>query len=169
MSDTPKIIIDSDWKSQAQAEKDKLQQKVEKEKPVAAPGGAAGAGGAAGPEGEPSPFADLVSMLVTQALMYMGAFPDPRTGQAMVSLEYAKLHIDMLGTLEEKTKGNLSEPEQKLLTRAAGELRMEFVELSKEVERAVAEGRIKRPAGPAGAGGVVGGGGSPLGPGVVSG
>jgi len=147
MSDEPKIIIDSDWKSQAQAEKDKLQQKVQKEVPIPV-GGPADAGAAQ----SASPFADLVSMLVTQALMYMGAFPDPRTGQAMVSLEYAKLHIDMLGTLEEKTKGNLSEAEAKLLTRAAGELRMEFVELSKEVEKAVAEGRIKRPAGP-GAGG----------------
>ncbi len=156
MSDEPKIIIDSDWKSQAQAEKDKLQQKVQKEAPIPV-GGPADPGAAQ----SHSPFADLVSMLVTQALMYMGAFPDPRTGQAMVSLEYAKLHIDMLGTLEEKTKGNLDDAETKLLTRATSELRMEFVELSKEVERAVAEGRIKRPAAP-------GAGGGSVGPGIVT-
>lgn len=150
----PKLIIDTDWKAQAQAEKERLSAQAPA-KPAAgpaakpavptAPGAGPAAPGVEDDQGLPAEagFQDLVSLLVTQALVYLGAFPDPKTGQAMVSLEYAKLHIDMLGVLEEKTKGNLSEPEAKLLNRAVGELRMEFVEVAKAVQQAIAQGKIK--------------------------
>lgn len=148
-ADEPKIIIDSDWKAQAQAEKEKLAASKPKPAPKLA---------AEEPEGgedeERTRFDDLVAMLASQALAYLGYVPDPRTGQAMVSLEYAKLHIDMLGVLEEKTKGNLSETEQTALTRTASELRMVFVEVSKAVAQAVAEGKLK-PRSAGGAGGIV--------------
>jgi hypothetical protein len=151
-ADEPKIIIDSDWKAQAQAEKEKLAAG----KPKPAPKATATQPAEGGEEEERTRFDDLVALLASQALAYMGYVPDPRTGQAMVSLEYAKLHIDMLGILEEKTKGNLSEAEQASLTRTSSELRMAFVELSKAVAQAVAEGRIKpRAAGGAGPGGIV--------------
>jgi Domain of unknown function (DUF1844) len=151
-ADEPKIIIDSDWKAQAQAEKEKLAAG----KPKPAPKATATQPAEGGEEEERTRFDDLVALLASQALAYMGYVPDPRTGQAMVSLEYAKLHIDMLGILEEKTKGNLSEAEQASLTRTSSELRMAFVELSKAVAQAVAEGRIKpQAAGGAGAGGIV--------------
>ncbi|QOJ00496.1 MAG: DUF1844 domain-containing protein [Phycisphaeraceae bacterium] len=161
----PKLIIDTDWKAQAQAEKAKLSESAKQAKAPgspagAGPGGAAsgapgGAGGAAG--AERLGFEDLVSMLATQALQYMGAFPDPRTGKAVVALEYARVYIDLLGILEEKTKGNLNEREQAMMTRTAGELRLEFVELAKEIDKAVAEGRITPMGGATGKGGGVGG------------
>ncbi len=72
----------------------------------------------------------------------MGAFPDPRTGKAMIAPEYAKLHIDLLGILDDKTRGNLSEAEKTMLTRTLQELRAEFVELVRAVDKAVAEGKI---------------------------
>lgn len=181
----PKLIIDTDWKAQAQAEKERLAAQAPP-KPAArpagpvpnAPVGAASPGPTptAGPEqgqgqgqsqgqdqdqeGLPqeAQLQDLVSLLVTQALVYLGAFPDPKTGQAMVSLEYAKLHIDLLGVLQEKTKGNLKAPEQKLLDRAVGELRMEFVEVAKVVEQAIAQGKL-RPQG--GSPGIISGGSVP--------
>lgn len=136
----PKIIIDTDWKAQAQAEKERLAAKEAASRPAAPP--------EAG-ERQYSPFEDLVSLLVAQALSYMGAFPDPRTGQAVVSLEYAKMHIDMLAALEEKTRGNLTEAEQRLLQRTLTELRMEFVEVSKALAEAVKQGKVKmiRPGG----------------------
>lgn len=152
--DEPKLIIDTDWKAQAQAEKERL----------SATNKAAAVPGSANPgadEGEQGPigFQDLVSMLTTQALSYMGAYPDPRTGKAMIALDYAKLHIDMLGVLEEKTKGNLNEQEQTLITRTVAELRVEFVELVKAVDKAVAEGKIKPgQVGMGGPGGASGGG-----------
>jgi len=141
----PKLIIDTDWKSQAQAEKERLAQKSAAAAPKTSPASTGGPGGAPG-EGdlpqEPG-FQDLVGLLATQAMSYLGYYPDPQTGQAMISLEYAKLHIDMLTVLEDKTKNNLTEHEQKLLTKILSQLRMDFVEVTKAVSKAVQEGRIK--------------------------
>lgn len=137
-NEEPKIIIDTDWKSQAQAEKERLA-KVAEPAPGAAPAGVPGAGkGRARAAG----FEDLIAMLAQQTLLYLGAYPDPETGQAIVSLEYARLHIDLLGILETKTKGNLTETEAATLTRMLHELRLEFVEVSKAVEKAVAQGKV---------------------------
>jgi len=170
MTDQPKIIIDSDWKSQAQAEKDKLAagSKAKPASPSApsatAPATGTPASASQGPdaaedldaENRPIGIQDLVSLLVTQALMYLGAMPDPQTGRAVVAPEYAKLHIDMLAVLEEKTKGNLTEKESQLLSRAVQELRLEFVEVAKAIQKAVAEGKLK-PGAMGGAGGMGGG------------
>jgi hypothetical protein len=161
----PKLIIDTDWKSQAQAEKDRLEQAAASKRPQPAPGAPAG-------DAEPAPgddkirLEDVIALLATQALSYLGYFPDPRSGQTVVSLEYARLHIDMLAILEEKTKGNLSETEQAAMTRTLSELRMAFVETQGAVTKAVQEGRI-RPVSPGGAGRGSSGGVSP-GPGPVS-
>lgn len=130
--DRPKIIVDDDWKSQAQAEKEKLAEQSKAE------------------AGEPKPgelpeklgFTDLVRMFATQALMYMGAFPDPQTGKAVVALDVAKMNIDLLGILEEKTKGNLEEEEKSLLEESVAALRSQFVEITRMVGQAQAEGRI---------------------------
>jgi hypothetical protein len=140
--EAPKIIIDTDWKSQAQAEKEKL---VAAESAKKAEQQAKAESGGGGPTREEGPIGiqDLISLLVSQTLMYLGAVPDPQSGRAIVAPEYAKLHIDMLGALEEKTKGNLSETESKLLSRALHELRMEYVEVSNYVNKAIAEGKIK--------------------------
>jgi len=141
LADEPKLIIDSDWKSQAQAEKEKLAEK-------------------AAPKAQESQehreigFEDIVGMLATNTLSYLGYVPDPYTGQAMVSLEYAKLHIDLLGVLEQKTKGNLSEDEKSALEKTLSQLRMAFVEVSQAVAQAIKEGKIK----PQQAGAMVGGG-----------
>lgn len=160
----PKIIVDSDWKAQAQAEKERLAAKEASAKPQPT---AAGAPGAEGPEGEPTLFEELLRMLATQALLYMGAFPDPSTGQAVLSPEMAKLHIDMLGELEAKTKGNLGDQESKTLTSYLYELRMQYVEVSREIARLIKEGKI-RPNGAGGMGPAAGPGGGMSGPGIVS-
>lgn len=131
-ADAPKIIVDSDWKTEAQAEKDKM---VESQAQQQAAEEAA--------EAKPlSPFEELLRLLITQAMLYMGAFPDPQTGKAMVSLEAAKLYIDMISFLEESTKGNLEPEQSELLEKTANELRMDFVEVTKAVAQAVKEGKI---------------------------
>ncbi|MBS0186477.1 MAG: DUF1844 domain-containing protein [Planctomycetes bacterium] len=151
--EAPKIIIDTDWKSQAQAEKEKLAAAESAKKAEQQAKSEAGEGREAGPVG----IQDLISLLVSQALMYLGAVPDPQSGRAIVAPEYAKLHIDMLAALEEKTKGNLSETETKLLSRALHELRLEYVEITNYVNKAIAEGKIKPgAAGMGGAPGIVG-------------
>jgi len=140
MADTPeqpKIIIDSDWKSQAQAEKERL---AAKEREAAAKAPPAGAGGAAGPgaggreELPPADFQSLIGTLVTQALIYLGGFPDPQTGRAIFSPEHARFHIDLLGVLEVKCKGNLTAEEEADLTQALHELRLRYVEIGRAVQ-----------------------------------
>jgi hypothetical protein len=148
--EAPKIIVDTDWKSQAQAEKERLaaaeKAKAEQARPAAA--------GAPGGQGEQMPvpdFIELVRMLATQSLMYLGAFPDPETGRRLVSLELAHFNIDLLGILEQKTKGNLTDEEQKYITHVLYELRMQAVEIAKAVAKAVEQGKISPSGGPPGA------------------
>ncbi len=133
----PKLIVDDDWKREAQAEKAKLAEQ-EKAKQAKAQEAAQGEGddGLVG-------FDDLIKTLASQAMMYLGYVPDPQTGKAIVAPEYARLYIDFMGVLDEKTKGNLTEDESKMLTAMLSELRMAFVEVSKAVAQAVKEGKIK--------------------------
>lgn len=158
-NDEPKLIIDTDWKAQAQAEKEKLAQTV---KPTAkptpgspgtnptqagagSPGAGAQAGAMPGPPGadEPANLDELVRMLAMQALTFLGEIPDPQSGQRMFAPEYARRFIDMIGVIEEKTKGNLTKEEDEGLKGVAADLRMAYVEISKAVAKAVAEGKIK--------------------------
>ncbi|MCC7204711.1 MAG: DUF1844 domain-containing protein [Phycisphaeraceae bacterium] len=129
----PKIQVDSDWKAQAQAEKEKLAQKAQSS---AGPGGAGAAkstpGGRAGGGGgtPPADFTTLVSTMATQALLAMGLIADPRSGQRYLSLDVARHHIDMLGVIEQKTKGNLSEQEQELVSGTLYELRQHYIQVA---------------------------------------
>jgi hypothetical protein len=156
-SEQPKIIVDSDWKQQAQAEKERLAAKEQASRPAPATAGGAG-GDMEGEEGLPgADFSALVGTILTPALHYLGAFPDPQTGRAVVSLEYAKLYIDLLAVLEEKTKGNLTAEESKDLTQALTELRSRFVEISRAVASHVAKERTGQGGGGMGGVGGVGG------------
>lgn len=146
----PKIIVDSDWKSQAQAEKERLAA-AERAKPPAAATPGLGADPDAPPQAN---IEELVRSLAMQALMYLGAFPDPETGRRMVGLEAAKFNIDLLSMLEQKTKGNLTPEESQMLTEMLHELRMRFVEISQAVAKAVEQGRVQ-PTGDPGLGGPI--------------
>ncbi|MFK7882630.1 MAG: DUF1844 domain-containing protein [Phycisphaerales bacterium] len=130
-ADQPKIIVDDDWKSAARAEKEKLAQAEQEKAEAPQPGQL--------PD-QPS-IEHLVSLLTSQALMYMGQIPD-QSGRAVLALDVAKMQIDLLGVLEEKTKGNLSEDESKLLVGTLGELRTVFVEVYDAVIKAQAEGKL---------------------------
>ena len=86
----------------------------------------------AGPEQEETTFPDLnfstfVFSLGTSAMYHFGDFPDPVTKKAERNLEAAKQTIDILGILKDKTKGNLSEDEERLLESLLYELRMRYV------------------------------------------
>jgi hypothetical protein len=145
----PKIIVDSDWKSQAQAEKERLAAAEKAKQPAPRP--IAPGEGPAEAEGPPEPnFEELIRTLAMQALMYLGAFPDPESGRRIVALEPAKFNIELLSMLEEKTKGNLTDLEAKFLTQMLYELRMQYVDISKAVAKAVEQGKVQ-PMGPGGA------------------
>ena len=78
---------------------------------------------------EPVTFTSLVLSLATTAAVHFGDLGDPATGEAMPqNLEGARQMIEMLGMLQDKTKGNLTPQEATILERVLFELRMRFVE-----------------------------------------
>ena len=82
---------------------------------------------------EPHPpvsFVSFVFSLSTSALMLMGEQLDPRQGKIPVNLPQAKEIIDILSVLETKTKGNLNQEEQAMLTDMLYALRMKYVDLA---------------------------------------
>ena len=125
--DEKKIIIDEDWKQQAKKEKEVMAAKEEAEKHQAEGDERRGPL----PEGD---FAALVSMLFTQTLFSLGFIQVKGQEKRAPDLALAKYNIDMLETLEEKTKGNLSEDEQQAITTALNELRMAYVKVAGTTE-----------------------------------
>ncbi len=123
--DEKKIFIDEDWKQQAKKEKEVLAADEESQKQEAEEGGRQGAL----PEGD---FAALVSMLFTQTLFSLGLIQVKGQEKRPPDLALAKYNIDMLGTLEAKTKGNLNDEEQQAITSAIGELRMVYVKVASQ-------------------------------------
>lgn len=76
-------------------------------------------------------FATFILSLSHSALMHLGEAPRPEDDQVEVDLPLAKQTIDLLGLLEERTKGNLSGAEERLMTQILFDLRLRYVELVK--------------------------------------
>jgi len=158
---SPKIIIDEDWKSQVQREKETLaaqQQSTAQQQatpqpsappkaagaiPPAAPAGSSGEAPAAeadyssaqrGPL-PPASLTILITSLIAQASMVLEESLKQAGEVRTQYLEEARHVIDLLGVLEEKTKGNCTEEETKLLTQALSEMRMAFVSVRDNPER----------------------------------
>jgi hypothetical protein len=122
-----KIIVDEDWKQDAQREKEILAAQEESEKKKAA-----------GQKRPPGPlpkgnFAALISTLSMQAMFALGVVEvKGQEGQKREpDLDLAKYNIDMLETLEEKTRGNLTEEEAKVLSDMLNQVRMVYVKMAK--------------------------------------
>ena len=124
-----KIIVDEDWKQEAKREKEVLaaqeeaEEKKEEEQPEEQESQARGPL----PEGN---LAALISMLATQALFALGLLQIKGQEGREPDLEMAKYNIDMLDVLVEKTKGNLTEEEEHVLSTTLSELRMGFVKVA---------------------------------------
>lgn len=129
MAEEKKLIIDEDWKKQAQQEKELLKEKekTEKEQPPAEEPDA----GERGPLPE-ADMASLINMLTTQALFAMGVLQVKGQEERQCDLELARYNIDMLEVLQAKTKGNLSEDEAAALKNTLNELRMGFVQIANQ-------------------------------------
>ena len=137
MTDESKIIVDDDWKTQAQAEKQKLADDVAEQQAQAA-------------QQQKIPEASITTLtnqLATQAMMSLGGMADPNSGgQVMVDPVAAKYYIDTLVLLKEKTVGNLSEDEATLLEQVAAELQMAFVTVMKHLDAQGATPAAEAPA-----------------------
>jgi hypothetical protein len=77
-------------------------------------------------------FATFVLSLSQSVVMHLGDVPNPETEKLETNLVLARQTIDLLGLLEEKTKGNLTGDEERLLTHVLFDLRMRFVEAEKK-------------------------------------
>ena len=79
-------------------------------------------------------FFQLVVSLQMAALQNMGKIASPMTGEVDRNMEQAKISVEMLVMISEKTKGNLTDEEKNLLDRALYELRMNYVDETKKDE-----------------------------------
>lgn len=123
-NDEKKIIIDEDWKAQAQKEKEELAKEAEAEKETEEKQEQAKK------QLPAADFSGLVSMLTTQAFFALGLIRTEEDKDQPVDLQLAKYNIDMLEVIEQKSKGNLTEDEEKLISDALHQLRMAFVKIS---------------------------------------
>jgi hypothetical protein len=77
-------------------------------------------------------FIEFVMMQAQNAALFLGQIPNPQTGQGEVNLDLAKMFIDQLGMIQEKTRGNLTNEEAAVLKNTLSNLQMAFVEVSQE-------------------------------------
>lgn len=132
MSEEKKIIIDEDWKSQVEAEREAAKTASEQ-----APAGEAAAEQPAGaasdvdPPMPPASFTVLISTLATEAMMALGQMPHPLTGEVTPRRNQAKYLIDTIEMLCELTKGNVSDEETAGVGELLHTLKMAFVQMPK--------------------------------------
>jgi hypothetical protein len=123
-----KLVIDEDWKSQVEAEKEAARQAEQSgkssEPPPAPPAKAPAAERLPLP---PANLAFLIGTLYIQGAMAMGLLPNPVTKKADVQLDQAKHSIDLLAVLQQKTEGNRTPQESGELEAVLHELRMAYI------------------------------------------
>lgn len=82
-------------------------------------------------------FIEFVLMHAQHAALCLGQIPNPGTGQPEINLDLARLFIDQLEMIQEKTRGNLSSDETAVLRNTLANLQMAYVEAaSGKTERA---------------------------------
>ena len=90
-------------------------------------------------------FIEFVMMQAQNAALFLGQIPNPQTGKGEVNLELAKMFIDQLGMIQEKTRGNLTNEETAVLRNTLSNLQMAFVEVSKEMREGKTESATPAP------------------------
>jgi hypothetical protein len=101
-------------------------------------------------------FIEFVMMQAQNAALFLGQIPNPQTGKGEVNLELAKMFIDQLGMIQDKTRGNLTNEETAVLRNTLSNLQMAFVEVSRQAREGTAgsaapeapEAEISEPAPP---------------------
>jgi hypothetical protein len=75
-------------------------------------------------------MATFIFSLSSSALVHLGEIPEPETNRTLIDLPIAKQIIDTLGMIQEKTKGNLDQDEEKFLKSVLYDLRMRYIQKS---------------------------------------
>jgi hypothetical protein len=93
-------------------------------------------------------FIEFVVMHAQNAALFLGQIPNPRTGEPEVNLDLARMFIDQLAMIQEKTRGNLTSEETKVLSNALSNLQMAYVEVARETPRGAAHPEAQEAAEP---------------------
>ena len=75
-------------------------------------------------------FVEFVMMQAQNAALFLGQIPNPQGGQTEVNLPLAKMFIDQLAVIRDKTRGNLNRDEQRVIDSAVSQLEAAFVEMA---------------------------------------
>jgi hypothetical protein len=90
------------------------------------------------PEAQSVTFTGFILSLATTAAVHFGDIADPSTGEPVEpNLAAAAQMIEIIALLQEKTKGNLSDPEARLVEDLLYELRMRFVQAQQSDRRII--------------------------------
>ena len=84
-------------------------------------------------------FIEFVVMHAQNAALFLGQIPNPKTGEGEVNLDLARMFIDQLAMIQEKTRGNLTSEEAKVLSNALSNLQMAYVEVARETSKGAAQ------------------------------
>ncbi len=90
-------------------------------------------------------FIEFVMMHAQNAALFLGQIPNPKTGEGEVNLELAKMFIDQLAMIQEKTRGNLTSEESTVLRNALSNLQMVYVEVAQKASGAGASAPSPKP------------------------
>jgi hypothetical protein len=90
-------------------------------------------------------FIEFVMMHAQNAALFLGQIPNPKTGEGEVNLELAKMFIDQLAMIQEKTRGNLTNEESTVLRTALSNLQMVYVEVARETPKGAAQPATAQP------------------------
>ena len=84
-------------------------------------------------------FIEFVMMHAQNAALFLGQIPNPKTGEGEVNLDLARMFIDQLAMIQEKTRGNLTNEESTVLRNALSNLQMAYVEVAREAPKGTAQ------------------------------
>ena len=90
-------------------------------------------------------FIEFVMMHAQNAALFLGQIPNPKTGEGEVNLDLARMFIDQLAMIQEKTRGNLTNEESTVLRNALSNLQMVYVEVARETPRGAAQPATAKP------------------------
>jgi hypothetical protein len=93
-------------------------------------------------------FIEFVVMHAQNAALFLGQIPNPKTGEGEVNLDLARMFIDQLAMIQEKTRGNLTNEEATVLRNTLSNLQMAYVEVAREKPQGAAEREATPPSKP---------------------
>jgi len=90
-------------------------------------------------------FIEFVMMQAQNAALFLGQVPHPHGEAPEINLDLARMFIDQLVMIREKTRNNLSDEERTVLANAISNLQMVFVEVAEQVRSGRTTGSKKQP------------------------